>query len=50
MVFFVLLFFREPKAQASAPPPPSLAVTAKNFLTVLSNPKFMLFLLIFTGY
>ncbi len=50
MVFFVLLFFREPKAQATAPPPPSLAVTAKNFLTVLSNPKFMLFLLIFTGY
>src|SRR5258708_11939940 len=48
MVFFVLLFFREPKAQAAAPPPPSLAVTAKNFLTVLSNPKFMLFLLIFT--
>jgi len=50
MVFFVLLFFREPKAQAAAPPPPSLAVTAKNFLTVLSNPRFMLFLLIFTGY
>src|SRR5258706_2736687 len=50
MVFFVLLFFREPKARASAPPPPSLAVTAKNFLTVFSNPKFMLFLLIFTGY
>src|SRR6267378_4072808 len=50
MVFFVLLFFREPKAQAAAPPPPSLAVTAKNFITVLSNPKFMLFLLIFTGY
>src|SRR5258708_13921514 len=50
MVFFVLFFFREPKAQAGTPPPPSLAVTAKNFITVLSNPKFMLFLLIFTGY
>src|ERR1700752_1277915 len=49
MVFFVLFFFRAPNAQASAPPPP-LAVTAKNFLTVLSNPKFMLFLLIFSGY
>src|SRR5258708_25696230 len=50
MVFFVLFFFREPKAQAGTPPPPSLAVTAKNFITVLSNPQFMLFLLIFTGY
>ena len=50
MVFFVLLFFREPKAEAAAPPPPSLSTTAINFLTVLSNPKFMLFLLIFTGY
>ena len=27
-----------------------LGVNAKNFLTVLSNPRFMLFLLIFTGY
>ena len=50
MVFFVLFFFREPKTQTGAPPPPSLSVTAKNFITVLSNPKFMLFLLIFTGY
>src|SRR6267143_1518786 len=50
MVFFVLVFFREPKAKEGAPPPPSLVVTAKNFITVLSNPKFMLFLLIFTGY
>ena len=49
MVFFVLFFFREPKAEG-APPSPSIAVTIKNFLTVLSNPKFMLFLLIFTGY
>ncbi len=28
----------------------SLAQVGKNFLTVLSNPRFMLFLLIFTGY
>lgn len=49
MVFFVLFFFREPKAEG-APPAPSIAVTIKNFLTVVSNPKFMLFLLIFTGY
>ena len=28
----------------------SLAATAKNFVAVLSNPRFMLFLLIFSGY
>src|SRR5262249_29877156 len=33
-----------------AAPAPSLAQTARNFSTVLGNPKFMLFLLIFTGY
>jgi len=49
MFFLVLLFFREPKRVDEAPPP-SLANTAKNFLVVLSNPKFILFLLIFTGY
>jgi proton-dependent oligopeptide transporter, POT family len=49
MVFFVLFFFREPRAKGAAPAPP-LAATAKNFLTVVSNPRFMLFLLIFTGY
>ena len=49
MVFFVLFFFREPKAEG-APLPPSVTVTVKNFLVVVSNPKFMLFLLIFTGY
>ncbi len=49
MFFLVLLFFREPKRIDQAPPP-SLANTARNFLIVLSNPKFILFLLIFTGY
>jgi len=49
MVFFVLFLFREPKSETAAPAP-SLGVTAKNFLTVLSNPRFMLFLIIFTGY
>jgi POT family proton-dependent oligopeptide transporter len=29
---------------------PSLGEVGKNFLTVLSNPRFMIFLLIFTGY
>src|SRR5260370_23584366 len=49
MFFAVLLFFREPKRTGDAPPP-SISETLKNFLTVLGNPKFMLFLLIFTGY
>jgi dipeptide/tripeptide permease len=49
MFFLVLLFFREPKRLDQAPPP-SLASTARNFLIVLANPKFILFLLIFTGY
>jgi proton-dependent oligopeptide transporter, POT family len=49
MFFLVLIFFREPKRIDQAPPP-SLANTARNFLIVLSNPKFILFLLIFTGY
>ena len=49
MFFAVLLFFREPR-QKTDEPAPSLAATLRNFLTVLSNPKFMLFLLIFTGY
>jgi predicted MFS family arabinose efflux permease len=45
----VLLFFREPNRAESASTP-TLSETLKNFLTVLRNPKFMLFLLIFTGY
>src|SRR5215475_2445893 len=49
MFFFVLLFFREPK-RASGEPAPTIARVLRNFLTVLSNPKFMIFLLIFTGY
>ena len=49
MLFVVLLWFREPRRTSDAPPP-SLGQVGKNFLTVLSNPRFMLFLLIFTGY
>jgi dipeptide/tripeptide permease len=49
MFFAVLFFFREPKRKADEPAP-SMSDTLRNFLTVLSNPKFMLFLLIFTGY
>jgi len=49
MFFAVLLFFREPK-QVPGAPQPSISATLKNFLTVIGNPRFMLFLLIFTGY
>ena len=49
MFFFVLAFFREPK-HLDETPMPTIAETLRNFGTVLSNPKFMLFLLIFTGY
>jgi POT family proton-dependent oligopeptide transporter len=49
MFFFVLLFFKEPRRTDTAEKA-SLAQVGKNFLTVLSNPRFMLFLLIFTGY
>jgi len=49
MFFVVLLFFKEPKRQAGEPAP-SMAATLKNFFTVLSNARFMFFLLIFTGY
>src|SRR5580698_2638270 len=44
MFFAVLLFFREPRKSGEAATE-SLSVTLKNFLRVLGNPKFMLFLL-----
>jgi proton-dependent oligopeptide transporter, POT family len=49
MFFLVLALFKEPR-RAEGAQTVSLAQVEKNFLTVLSNPKFMLFLLIFTGY
>jgi proton-dependent oligopeptide transporter, POT family len=49
MFFAVLLFFREPRRSGDAATE-SIAVTMRNFGKVLSNPKFMLFLLIFSGY
>ena len=49
MFFFVLAFFREPK-RVDAAPVPTIGETLRNFVTVLANPKFMIFLLIFTGY
>jgi POT family proton-dependent oligopeptide transporter len=49
MFFGVLLFFREPK-RTTDEPAPSISATLRNFLTVLANVRFILFLLIFTGY
>jgi dipeptide/tripeptide permease len=49
MFFAVLIFFREPR-RAGEVQTTSLGQAAKNFATVLSNPRFMLFLLIFSGY
>lgn len=49
MFFSVLLFFREPQKSGEARTE-SLAVTMRNFWKVLTNPKFMIFLLIFSGY
>lgn len=45
----VLLFFREPRRHDEVETT-SLAQAGRNFWTVVSNPRFMLFLLIFTGY
>lgn len=49
MFFAVLLFFREPRAAGDAPPP-TIGQTIRNFLTVIGNAKFILFLLIFSGF
>jgi len=49
MFFFVLIFFREPRKAGDAPPP-SLLQVGRNFLTILWPPRFLIFLLIFTGY
>jgi len=49
MFFAVLFFFREPRKSGDAPPP-SIGQTARHFMTVIGNPKFVTFLLIFSGF
>jgi len=49
MFLGVLLFFREPRKTEEVQTT-SMAQAARNFGTVVTNPRFMLFLLIFTGY
>jgi MFS family permease len=49
MFFAVLLFFKEPR-RAGEVQAASLAATARNLFTVTMNSRFMIFLLIFSGY
>ena len=49
MFIAVLIFFREPNRDRDAQTP-SMAQLGRNFFAVVTNPKFMLFLLIFTGF
>ena len=49
MFIGVLIFFKEPNRDRDTQTP-TMAQAGRNFLTVLSNPRFMLFLAIFTGY
>ena len=49
MFFAVLLFFREPRRSGEVQTA-SVGQALKNFWTVVTNPRFMLFLLIFSGY
>jgi proton-dependent oligopeptide transporter, POT family len=49
MFFTVLLLFKEPR-NAGAQQAASLAQVGQNFVTVLGNGRFVLFLLIFSGY
>src|SRR5208337_1118 len=49
MFLGVLMFFREPR-RTDEVQTTTLAQAGRNFITVLTNPRFMLFLLIFTGY
>jgi proton-dependent oligopeptide transporter, POT family len=49
MFFGVLLFFKEPR-KAGEQAVATIGETLGNFVKVITNPKFMLFLLIFSGY
>ena len=49
MFFAVLIFFKEPRRSGETQTE-SLGQVGKNFLTVVANWRFMLFLIIFSGY
>jgi dipeptide/tripeptide permease len=48
MLFVVLIFFREPRAQSTETK--SLGQVGRDFVTVLANWRFLLFVIIFSGY
>lgn len=53
MFFFVQIFFKEPRRDplpSNDAPTATVAETARNLFTVLTNVRFLLFLLIFSGY
>lgn len=45
-----LLFFREPPRPADAPPPKSMGAVLRDMLLVFGNLRFVLFLVIFSGF
>ncbi len=49
MMFGVLIFFRQPR-RMEGERPPTIGEAARNLWTVVTNPRFMLFLLIFSGF
>jgi proton-dependent oligopeptide transporter, POT family len=49
MMFVILIWYKEPR-QASTEAAPSLGQVGRNLITVLSNGRFVVFLLIFSGY
>jgi proton-dependent oligopeptide transporter, POT family len=49
MFFAVLLFFKEPRRSGEVQTV-GAGTALQNFVTVLTNPRFMIFLLIFSGY
>jgi proton-dependent oligopeptide transporter, POT family len=49
MFFAVLIFFKEPQRENEVQAA-SLAETARNLFTVVTNPRFLIFLLIFSGF
>ena len=50
MFFTILLFFREPGRRSAEMETASIGQALTNFRRVLANPRFMLFLIIFSGY
>jgi POT family proton-dependent oligopeptide transporter len=50
LMFLVVLFFFKEPGQASGAKSSSIGDVARNFLTVISNLRFMIFLVIFSGF